>query len=81
MVLMRSAGRRTLAEVEGASVRGVKLLRHLDDDQTRVEGLLTALLRDGAQEKEYDQQKPASRRRVPIGQRTLRWISTPASLT
>jgi hypothetical protein len=48
----------------------VQLLRHLDDDQTKVEGLLAALLRDGAQEKGYDQQKPASRRRVPVRQRT-----------
>ena len=35
----RAAAHRTLAEVEGASVRSVvNLLSHLDDDQPKVEG-------------------------------------------
>lgn len=70
VVLMRSAGNRTLAEVEGASVRGRRQpLRHRDDDPTNAEGLLGALLLTN----------PAcTSRRIFF---YLRWISTLASPT
>ncbi len=69
VVLMRSAGHRTLAEV-GASVRGRRQpLRHRDDDPTNAEGLLGALLLTN----------PAcTSRRIFF---YLRWISTLASPT